>query len=120
MIGRIIAIIFIFICTGIAWAILGSTIYYRSSVPAEALRSSVSNTWGAPQEQKPPTASHTERVNRSQTTVENGQSVERIVQQDVAVMLPLERSRVNVGLELEHRQKGLLWFSTYKVDFKGT
>jgi inner membrane protein involved in colicin E2 resistance len=33
--------------------------------------------------------------------------------------LPLETSRVNVDLDLEHRQKGLLWYSTYKVRFNG-
>src|SRR6185369_1789537 len=34
--------------------------------------------------------------------------------------LPLESSSVDVSLDLEHRQKGLLWYSTYKVDFAGT
>jgi hypothetical protein len=33
--------------------------------------------------------------------------------------LPLDGSRIQVGLQLEHRQKGLLWFSTYKVSFDG-
>jgi len=33
--------------------------------------------------------------------------------------LPLEGSRIQVALQLEHRQKGLLWFSTYKVGFDG-
>jgi hypothetical protein len=45
MLKRIAAITFIFICTA-AWAILGSTIYYRTSVPTRTLRDSVSNTWG--------------------------------------------------------------------------
>jgi len=35
------------------------------------------------------------------------------------VPLPLDSSRVDVALDLEHRQKGLLWYSTYKVDFGG-
>jgi hypothetical protein len=33
--------------------------------------------------------------------------------------LPLENSLINVDLNLEHRQKGLLWYSTYKVGFNG-
>ena len=34
--------------------------------------------------------------------------------------LPLESSRVRIGFDLEPRQKGLLWYSTYKVAFAGT
>jgi inner membrane protein involved in colicin E2 resistance len=119
MLKRIAAITFIFLCTTFAWAVLGSTIYYRSSVPAEALRDSVSNTWGVPQEQKPPTASFTERVERMEKVTEDGKPVERLTQVDVTVPLPLESSKIDVDLQLEHRQKGLLWFSTYTVAFQG-
>jgi hypothetical protein len=31
--------------------------------------------------------------------------------------LSLDGSKITVGLDLEHRQKGLLWYSTYKVNF---
>lgn len=44
----------------------------------------------------------------------------RSVEEKTNVPLPLESSRVNVDLNLEHRQKGLLWYSTYKVAFAGT
>src|SRR5207244_13351376 len=37
----------------------------------------------------------------------------------VTTVLPLESSHLNVGLNLEHRQKGLLWYNTYKVAFGG-
>jgi inner membrane protein involved in colicin E2 resistance len=119
MLKRIAAITFIFFCTAVGWAILGATIYYRSSVPAEALRNSVSNTWGVAQEQKPPSASYTVRTEHVEKTTENGKVVERLMQQDTQVMLPLERSDIDVGLQLEYRQKGLLWFSTYRVAFNG-
>ena len=33
--------------------------------------------------------------------------------------MPLESSQVDVDLDLEHRQKGLLWYSTYKIRFAG-
>ena len=36
---------------------------------------------------------------------------------DTAV--PLESSKIGVDLDLQHRQKGLLWYSTYKVAFSG-
>ena len=119
MLKRIAAITFIFFCTSVAWVVLGTTIYYRTSRPADVLRQSVNNTWGVPQEQKPPTASYTERVERTDKTTENGKAVERLIQQDVPVMLPLERSKIDVDLQLEHRQKGLLWFSIYRVTFRG-
>jgi hypothetical protein len=35
------------------------------------------------------------------------------------VPLPLESSRIRVNIHLDPRQKGLLWYSTYAVDFAG-
>src|SRR5262245_19970121 len=120
MLRRIAAITFIFFCTTFGWAVLGSTIYYRSSTPAAALRDSVSNTWGIAQEQKPPTASYTERVERIEKVTENGMTVERLAEHDTTLVMPLERAEIDVDLQLEYRQKGLLWFSTYRVAFNGT
>src|SRR5690242_19387374 len=39
--------------------------------------------------------------------------------QTAAVPLAAESSRIHVNLALEYRQKGLLWYSTYVVDFSG-
>jgi inner membrane protein involved in colicin E2 resistance len=119
MLKRIAAITFIFFCTAIGWVVLGSTIYYRTSMPGEILRNSVGNTWGVPQEQRPPSAAYTERVEHTEKITEAGKQIERVTQQDTAVMLPLEGSAIDVDLQLEHRQKGLLWFSTYTVAFRG-
>jgi hypothetical protein len=38
----------------------------------------------------------------------------------LAIRLEPTGTRAQAGLELEHRQKGLLWYSTYRVDFDGT
>jgi hypothetical protein len=35
------------------------------------------------------------------------------------IAFPLERSRVNANLDIDYRQKGLLWYSTYRVKFAG-
>jgi len=43
---------------------------------------------------------------------------QRIGQSGV-VTIPLDASRINVALALERRRKGLLWYSTYVVDFAG-
>ena len=50
---------------------------------------------------------------------ENGRKIETVTQQKTVKELPLESSRLNVDLNLEHRQKGLLWYSTYRVGFAG-
>lgn len=119
MIKTIIAIIFIFICTSIAWAILGTTIFARTYDSGSVSSTKVASTWGAPQNQGPPTASFITQVTRQQTVVENGKNVKKTWTEEVTTELPLESSKIDVDLDLEHRQKGLLWYSTYKVRFTG-
>src|SRR3989442_1129647 len=120
MIKRIAAITFIFLCTAVAWAILGATIFQRTYDSGSSSDSRVESTWGAPQNQAPPTAWFNEQVPNKEVTTENGKKIETITQETVTRWLPLESSHINVDLNLEHRQKGLLWYSTYKVDFGGS
>jgi len=102
-IGRqILALSFIFTSTTIGWVILGEAIFQRTYGQDEGLRSRVSSTWGTTQLQAPPTLS----CNRTETAAG-------------AIMLPLTSTRADVRLQLQHRQKGLLWYSTYKVAFAG-
>lgn len=119
MVKRIAALIFIFLCTTAAWMILGATIFARSESSDSSLKGRVASTWGAPQEQSPPTASYLVTVARKVETVENDKKVTRTVEETTPVFLPLESSRIDVSLDLAHRQKGLLWYSTYKVAFAG-
>lgn len=120
MIKRIAAIVFIFLCAAVAWAILGATIFQRTYSSDSSSESRVASTWGAPQNQAPPTASYDEMVSKKEVSTENGKKLERVTQEKVTTALPLESSHLNVDLNLEHRQKGLLWYSTYKVGFDGT
>ena len=119
MTKRIIAITFIFICTSVAWAILGATVFSRTYNSGFASHSKVESTWGSDQNQAPPVASYVLIETRDEETLENGKKVVKKVQTPRAIDLPLESSKVNVGLDLQHRQKGLLWYSTYKVAFSG-
>jgi inner membrane protein involved in colicin E2 resistance len=119
MLKRIIAIVFIFICTSVAWAILGGTIFTRTYSSEGVLQNRVVSTWGAPQNQAPPAASFRTVVNRPQETLENGKKIVKTVQEELVTELPVESSSIDVDLQLEHRQKGLLWYSTYKVAFTG-
>lgn len=119
MTKRIIAIAFIFVCTSVAWAILGATIFSRTYDSDSVSQNRVTSTWGAPQNQGPPTASFKTLVPKPQETIENGKKTIVTLQEEVTTALPLESSAINVDLNLEHRQKGLLWYSTYKVSFDG-
>jgi inner membrane protein involved in colicin E2 resistance len=119
MIKRIAAIIFIFLCTAFAWAILGATIFQRTYDSSTASEGRVASTWGAPQNQLPPSASFEEIVPKKEVKTENGRKIETVTEEKITTPLSLESSHLNVDLNLEHRQKGLLWYSTYKVVFDG-
>ena len=119
MIKRIAAIVFIFLCTAVAWAILGATIFQRTYDSSNVSVVSVASTWGSPQKQSPPSASFEETVTKKEVTTQNGAKVETVTQDKVSTRLPLESSHLNVDVNLDHRQKGLLWYSTYKVAFDG-
>ena len=119
MTRRIIAMIFIFICTSVAWVILGGTIFTRTYHSDSVSQNKVASLWGSSQNQAPPSAQFIRQVPRTEETTENGKKVVRKIDQQIAVPLPLESSHIDVALDLEHRQKGLLWYNTYKVGFGG-
>jgi inner membrane protein involved in colicin E2 resistance len=116
---QIAAIVVIFVGAAVAWSILGTTIFTRTYSFDEALKGRVASIWGAPHVQKPPTATTTKEVVRTVEARENGKTVIRTDKDYVIKPLTLEGSKLTVELDLEHRQKGLLWYSTYKVAFAG-
>lgn len=99
---RLIAIGFILICVSMAWAILGASVTMRTSSGYEALGRQVEELWGAPHIQAAPVI---------YIPPPNGRTSEKY--------LELESSDIQVALKLKHRQKGLLWYSTYEVTFDG-
>ena len=119
MIKRLVAITFIFCCTWVAWLFLAATIDSRTYATDERLRQRVESIWGSPQEQSPPSVYYERTVVRTVGEEVNGKKVLRRISEILAESLPLEASVINVDLDLEHRQKGLLWYSTYKVRFGG-
>ena len=119
MIKRVLAIIAILLFTTLAWVILGATIMNRSYSADSGLGEKVASTWGGPQEQVPPTAISTKLVPRVVEETVNGKTQKTTVNDAVTKPLPLEQSRIKVGLDLEQRQKGLLWFATYRVAWSG-
>jgi inner membrane protein involved in colicin E2 resistance len=119
MFKRIAAITGIFICSCVAWVVLGSTIFYRTDHSDSTLSGRVTSTWGAPQEQKPPSVSYQWQESKTVTAEENGKLVTRVEPVQMSAPAAIESSRILADLHLDYRQKGLLWFSTYGVKFDG-
>jgi inner membrane protein involved in colicin E2 resistance len=120
MLRRLIAIAFIYGCATVAWLVLGATIFARTNRSDATLKGRVASTWGAAQEQAAPTATSYRSVTRTVEADENGKRVLRTIQEREPVSLALERTRARAKIAMEHRRKGLLWYSTYAVDFGGT
>lgn len=97
MLRRILALAVIFVCTSVAWFLLAGAVFFRTYGAQQVLGSRVATTWGAPLRQKPPVACS-----------------------GLAGPLALTASRVDVDVDLEPRQKGLLWYATYALLFRGT
>ncbi len=95
MISRLTAIVLIFCGTTVAWSILGATVYSRTYGRSKELGEKLESNWGGKHFQRPP-------------SVWSGPGA-----------LTPESTRLNVKLNLEPRQKGLLWFNTYNVAVEG-
>jgi hypothetical protein len=94
------AVAIIFLATSVAWIFLSGSIANRTNESRDNLRNGVVSTWGAPQVQKPPVVLRTGTL--------------------VPAKIEPSRSQIDVGLDIDYRQKGLLWYSTYRVDFSGS
>jgi inner membrane protein involved in colicin E2 resistance len=113
------AIIFIFLCIAGAWAILGNTVMYRTTTQDESLKTAVGQLWGTQQRQSAP---HLYYQTIQQTKVETTKGDKTVTEtRDTAIDHPLllDGSDIKVKLNLDYRQKGLLWYSTYRVKFDG-
>lgn len=119
MTRRIVAIVFIYVCTAVAWIILGSTIFYRTYGVDSELSSRVASTWGSSQEQAPPSVTYSQEETRVVTSEERGKKTSRTEKYFVNLPVTIDGSSMSVAFDLDYRQKGLLWFSTYNVQFDG-
>jgi inner membrane protein involved in colicin E2 resistance len=119
MARRIFALIFIFACTSIAWWILGGTIFQRTYSADSELKGKVMSSWGAPQKATPPKMEWATTATRTVEVRKDNQVSTREEQYERDLPLALAGSRIGADLNLEHRQKGLLWYSTYAVNFAG-
>jgi len=119
MMKRILAIIAIFACTCVAWMVLGTSIVLRTESTGSQLSGRVASTWGTAQEQHPPAVSYVTQEMKTAEVEENGRKVKKTETRDVTNWVPLDSSRIVADFHIDYRQKGLLWFSTYRVGFTG-
>ena len=97
---HLIAIAFIFVCTSIAWWLLGAVITQRTSHVSYQTGDSVSGRWGPPLLQKHPSARYTSSSGSR-------------------VSLQPAKSDVKVKLAYQPVKMGLLWHRTYGAAFVG-
>ncbi|NOX98244.1 MAG: hypothetical protein GXP30_00660 [Verrucomicrobia bacterium] len=98
--SRLFAILFIVAGTAIAWAVLGSALSIRTARTGIDLSGAVSGNWGGPMRQM-----HPEIFYISGTAVNARRQIQP------------ESSDVKVHLVSKPKNKGLLLFRTYEVDF---
>jgi inner membrane protein involved in colicin E2 resistance len=122
MTKRIVSIVIIFLCTATPWIVLSETTQRRTDDLDRKLRHAVGQLWGTKQRQCAPWAVARDMVapkkDRRGNLPEKDAPLE-CTPDSPAVLVPLESSDISVDLSLEHRQKGLLWYSTYQVAFAG-
>src|SRR5262245_6197710 len=119
MVKRILAIIAIFVCTCVAWMILGTSIFLRTESAGNLLSGRVASAWGSAQEQHPPTVSYLRPEQKLIDVEEDGKKVKKNTTVQVTTNVPLDASQIRADFHIDYRQKGLLWFSAYRVGFTG-
>ena len=119
MVKRILAITAIFACTCAAWMILGTSIFLRTDSADALLTGRVASAWGSAQEQHAPTVSYKRREQVEVAAEENGKKIVKHEIRELAAPVAIEGSRIHANFHIDYRQKGLLWFSAYRVDFSG-
>ena len=120
--ARLFAIAFIFGCVSLAWATLGGSVVGRTGESDTRLAREVAQLWGGRHEQVAPDF----KILRPRAVVEDvrdkdakGAEVVRQVTRTVMdeVKVPLASSHIQVGMDLDQRRKGLLWYNTYSLAF---
>jgi hypothetical protein len=97
---RIVAIMAVLVLSAFAWMTLGASLDIRTQGQDASLREKVGDLWGTPQTQKAPTF-----------YAPGGKG---------SAELPILGTDVRADLKSDQRRKGLLWYATYGVDFRGT
>ncbi len=95
---------FIFICSLIAWFILGGAVYQRTSETTSRLGQEVAGTWGSQL-----TQAHPQAWFQQPTGGDKGRR-----------LIAPAYSDIQVSLRYEPKPKGLIWYRTYEANFQAT
>ncbi|HSE36494.1 MAG TPA: inner membrane CreD family protein [Blastocatellia bacterium] len=120
MVRNIVAVAIVYLIAVVGWITLADTITHRTNSQDAELKHKVSQLWGSPLEQKAPSASLAIDIPGDPVKpANNGVAVARPIAEPERYELPIAQNDIQVGFELDQRQKGLLWYSTYRVRFSG-
>ncbi len=122
-IGHVVAVMAIFGLTSIAWVTLGGSTSMRSQKQGYRLSQSVSELWGRPQRQRAPKLVFEWVTFREALRTERVDGKDKVIRETVRESHEREvtpaSTDVDVGLRLDQRLKGLVWYSLYDVAFAG-
>jgi hypothetical protein len=110
--------------TAAAWMVLSATVFIRSEAVDSGLKARVGKLWGIPQTQLPPELTWHKKTMEEEESTQTDPATGRAV--TVRKSVPkcstgegrVLSNRVETRLRLDQRKKGLLWYSTYAVDFR--
>jgi hypothetical protein len=91
----------------------------RTNTQDSKLKTMVGQLWGAPQTQTAPQIFYQTKTEHVVKTIKDGQTIEENRIDVTNHPVALDSSDMRVQLFLEHRRKGLLWYSTYRIRFAG-
>jgi len=103
---------FHFVCTAVAWMVLGSTIFARTYISDSSLKAKVEQIWARRRRRAPSARLHGDPCLYRESTV-NGAKVTKAVKHYETRTAPLMGSDAAGTAGPEHRQKGLLWYAAY-------
>jgi len=125
MTKRMAAIAAIYVLVGLSWIVLGGSVSQRTWSTERQLKEQVSALWGSTQTQVSPQVTFVwdEEVEEKQTVEDAATREKKLVVRTTRVErqrpVILDRSQVDVDFRMDHRRKGLLWYATYALDFRG-
>jgi len=101
---RFFAVVLIFICVTVAWAVLGTSMWARTSALDRRLSGEMASLWGPARLVQPAPYIVPKPVTKD----------------DPPGATDPAASTIDVDISHQHRYKGLLWYSTFAAAFKGT
>ncbi len=114
----------VLVFASIAWLILAAMTEHRTNEQSQVLDERVGGLWGNAQLQAPPqlSAEWTSERKVQGTLLQNGRElpVERLEEERHSEPQTVDATRVDVELRSDLRRKGLMWYSLYDVNFRGS